>query len=132
MENGLDVPLSGSGTSRRARRHTHPWTLVLCVYLAYNLPGLIDMPWSKVDGYDKHLCWNLFGLGLLIHHHGMLQRFVDLGNLFDVWFIGAAVIALQRLLPFNKKDSISIALLWWTMLQVFRLGSAFLFQQAAG
>lgn len=72
------------------------------------------------------------GLGLLIHHHGMLQRFADLGNLFDVWFIGAAVIALQRLTPFKKKDAISVALLWWTMLQVFRLGSAFMFQQAAG
>jgi len=72
------------------------------------------------------------GLGLLIHHYGMLQRFVDLANLFDVWFIGAAAIALQRLTPFNKKDSISVALLWWTMLQVFRLGSAFMFQQAAG
>ncbi|CAB3760243.1 oligosaccharide repeat unit polymerase [Paraburkholderia solisilvae] len=65
MEHALDAPLSVSGTPRSARRHAQPWTLVLCVYLAYNLPGLIDMPWSKVDAYDKHLCWNLFGLGLL-------------------------------------------------------------------
>jgi hypothetical protein len=52
------------GARRAALRHMNPWTLVLCVYIAYNLPGLIDMPWSIPDAYDKTLCWKLFGIGL--------------------------------------------------------------------
>jgi oligosaccharide repeat unit polymerase len=63
MERWLKLPASGA--RRPALRNMNPWTLVLCVYIAYNLPGLIDMPWSITDAYDKSLCWKLFGIGLL-------------------------------------------------------------------
>jgi oligosaccharide repeat unit polymerase len=63
MERWLNGP--ASGTRRSALRHMNPWTLVLCVYIAYNLPGLIDMPWSIANAYDKSLCWTLFGIALL-------------------------------------------------------------------
>lgn len=63
MERWLSLPASGG--RRSALRHMNPWTLVLCVYIAYNLPGLIDMPWSIANAYDKSLCWTLFGIGLV-------------------------------------------------------------------
>ncbi|CAB3751954.1 oligosaccharide repeat unit polymerase [Paraburkholderia humisilvae] len=63
MEHWLGA--GASGTYRTAVRHMNPWTLVLCVYTGYNLPGLIDMPWSLPDAYRKDLCWKLFAIGLL-------------------------------------------------------------------
>ena len=41
MERWLSLPASGG--RRSALRHMNPWTLVLCVYIAYNLPGLINV-----------------------------------------------------------------------------------------
>jgi len=72
------------------------------------------------------------GLGLLIHHHGMLQRVADLGNVFDIWFVAAATIAVRRMTPLSKKGSVAVAIVWWATLQVFRLGTTFAFQQITG
>ncbi|MFX1761092.1 hypothetical protein PWP93_00565 [Paraburkholderia sp. A1RI-2L] len=59
---GNDSKLSQSAETGLKR--VNPFMLFLGIYVAYNIVGLINTPWTIRGAYDKGLCWQLFITGL--------------------------------------------------------------------